>query len=119
MSLSEEIRNLGELHQRGVMTDDEFARAKARVIDAAGDRPPNPTIAALNGLRRSRDKRWLGGVCGGLGQITGFAAWAWRALFALLVLCAGTGVLVYLLLWILVPEEDLRYPAQGGNTATG
>ena len=119
MSLSEEIRNLGELHQRGAMSDEEFARAKARVIDAAGDRQPNPTIAAVNGLRRSLDNRWLGGVCGGLGQITGFAAWAWRALFALLVLCAGTGVLVYLLLWILVPEEDLHHPAQAGRAAMG
>lgn len=119
MSLSEEIRNLGELHQRGVMSDDEFARAKARVIDAAGDHTPNPTLAAVNGLRRSRDKRWLGGVCGGLGQISGFAPWAWRALFTLLVLCAGTGVLLYLLLWILVPEEEPRYPAQAGRAAAG
>ena len=119
MSLSEEIRNLGELHQRGVMSDEEFARAKARVIDAAGERPVNPTFAAVNGLRRSRDKRWLGGVCGGLGQISGVAAWAWRALFALLVLCAGTGVLVYLLLWVLVPEEEPRYPAEAGRTAAG
>lgn len=119
MSLSEEIGKLGELHQRGVMSDEEFARAKARVIDAGGERGPNATVAAVNGLRRSRDNRWLGGVCGGLGQITGFAAWAWRALFALLVLCAGTGVLVYLLLWILVPEDEPRYTAQAGHTATG
>lgn len=119
MSLSEEIRKLGELHQRGVMSDEEFARAKARVIDAAGERALNPTFAAVNGLRRSRDKRWLGGVCGGLGQISGVAAWAWRALFALLVLCAGTGVLVYLLLWILVPEEEPRCPGPAGRTAAG
>jgi phage shock protein PspC (stress-responsive transcriptional regulator) len=119
VSLSEEIGKLGELHQRGVMSDDEFARAKARVIDAGGEHRPNPTVAAVNGLRRSRDNRWLGGVCGGLGQITGFAAWAWRALFALLVLCAGTGVLVYLLLWVLVPEEEPRYPTQAGRTAAG
>jgi phage shock protein C len=119
MSLSEEIGKLGELHQRGVMSDQEFARAKARVIEAGGEHRPNPTVAAVNGLRRSRDNRWLGGVCGGLGQITGFAAWAWRALFALLVLCAGTGVLVYLLLWILVPEDEPRYPAQAGRTTAG
>lgn len=119
MALSEEIRNLGELHQRGVLSDEEFSRAKARVIDAAGDRPANPTLAAVNGLRRSRDNRWLGGVCGGLGQISGFAAWAWRALFALLVLCAGTGVLLYLLLWILVPEEEPHYAGQAGRAAAG
>lgn len=119
MSISEEIRHLGELHQSGVLSDEEFTRAKARVIDSAGDRQANPTLAAVNALRRSRHDRWLGGVCGGLGQISGFATWAWRALFALLVLCAGTGVLVYLLLWIFVPEEEPRYPSQPGRTAAG
>ena len=119
MALSEEIRKLGELHQGGVISDDEFVRAKARVIDDAGDSRANRTVAAFNGLRRSRENRWLAGVCGGLGQISGVAAWIWRALFALLVLCAGTGVLVYLLLWILVPEMEPRYPAQAGRTAAG
>jgi phage shock protein PspC (stress-responsive transcriptional regulator) len=31
------------------------------------------------------------------------AAWIWRLIFAVLLLCAGSGVLVYLLLWIFVP----------------
>jgi len=37
---------------------------------------------------------------------TGLAAWAWRAGFTLLLLCAGTGVLLYGLLWLLLPVED-------------
>lgn len=56
---------------------------------------------------------------GGLGQVSGMAAWVWRALFTLLVLCAGTGVPVYLLLWILVPETEPRHPAPAGRTAAG
>ncbi|HKX41782.1 MAG TPA: PspC domain-containing protein [Burkholderiaceae bacterium] len=36
-------------------------------------------------------------------------AWVWRLVFALLVLCGGTGVLVYLLLWIFVPQEDVAF----------
>lgn len=105
MSLSEEIGRLGELHQRGVLSDDEFARAKARVLDA-GPRVPPPGLAAVNGMRRSAGDRWLGGVCGGLAQVTGLAAWIWRLMFVLLALCAGSGALVYLLLWVLVPVED-------------
>lgn len=107
MSDSDELYKLGELHQRGVLSDDEFTHAKARVLGrAACARSETSPVAAINALRRSRDDRWLGGVCGGLAQVTGLAAWAWRLMFALLVLCAGTGVLVYLLMWILVPQEQ-------------
>ncbi|MEP7295352.1 MAG: PspC domain-containing protein [Burkholderiales bacterium] len=106
MNISEEIGRLGELHQRGVLSDDEFARAKARVLGAGSPVPPAPGLSAINSLRRSATDRWLGGVCGGLAQVTGLAAWLWRLLFSLLMLCAGTGALVYLLLWIFVPVED-------------
>jgi phage shock protein PspC (stress-responsive transcriptional regulator) len=108
MSISEELEKLGELHQRGVLSDDEFARAKARVLSDAGRTRPDPAINAINALRRSRDQRWLGGVCGGLAQVTGLAPWIWRLMFALLALCGGTGLLVYALLWIFVPEEETR-----------
>ena len=33
------------------------------------------------------------------------AAWLWRLAFTLLVIMAGTGLLVYVLMWILVPLE--------------
>jgi phage shock protein PspC (stress-responsive transcriptional regulator) len=66
-----------------------------------------PALGAINALRRSRNDRWLGGVCGGLAQITGLAAWAWRLIFTLLFLCAGSGAVIYLLLWLFVPEQDL------------
>ena len=107
MSVSEELGKLGELHQRGVLSDEEFSRAKARVLNGhAPSRPEAPAVAAINALRRSRSDRWLGGVCGGIAGITGVAAWIWRLMFALLAMCAGTGVLVYLLMWILVPLEE-------------
>jgi phage shock protein PspC (stress-responsive transcriptional regulator) len=103
MSISEEIGRLGELHQRGTLSDDEFARAKARVLDGATRVPPPPGGAAINSLRRSRTDRWIGGVCGGLAAATGLEAWLWRLAFTLLALCGGTGVLAYVLLWIFVP----------------
>lgn len=107
MAMSDELGKLGELHQRGVLSDDEFARAKARVLGgAAGASAEAPAVAAINALRRSRDDRWIGGVCGGIVRITGIAAWIWRLVFTLLALCGGTGVLLYLLLWILVPVDE-------------
>ena len=106
MSEGDELGKLGELHQRGVLTDEEFARAKARVLNgAAGTSQKAAAGSVINTFRRSRDDRWLGGVCAGIGQVTETPAWVWRLLFTLLLLCAGTGVLLYVLLWIFVPME--------------
>ena len=107
MSLAAELDQLAALHARGALTDQEFARAKARVLDAPVGRAgvDRSALAAVNGLCRSRADRWLGGVCGGLGRATGVASWIWRLVFVLSVLCAGTGLLVYLLMWLLLPDE--------------
>ncbi|MEO6408435.1 MAG: PspC domain-containing protein [Burkholderiaceae bacterium] len=107
MSIAEDLDRLAALHQRGSLSEAEFAQAKARVLGQR-ERSADHTVATVNGLRRSRDDRWLGGVCGGLAQATGMAAWLWRLVFVLFVLCAGAGGLVYLLLWLLVPQEPLR-----------
>ena len=108
MGLSEELERLEELHRRGALTADEFARAKARVLDERSESPsgaaPGPA-AALAQLRRSANDRWLGGVCAGVARTTGTEAWIWRLLFVLLLLCGGTGLLLYVLLWIFVPSE--------------
>lgn len=96
MSISDDLSRLADLHQQGRLSDHEFARAKARVLD--GDR-------AINHLRRSDDDRWIAGVCGGLAEGTGVASWIWRLVFAASALCAGTGVAVYLLLWLFVPLD--------------
>lgn len=103
MTLAEEIGRLHTLHRDGALNDDEFARAKARLLDEAP--PPGvPLQAALNAWRRSRQERWVAGVCGGLAATTGVAVWFWRLLFAALVFCGGAGVILYLLLWIFVPD---------------
>ncbi|MDO9096143.1 MAG: PspC domain-containing protein [Rubrivivax sp.] len=115
MSLSEELGRLGALHNSGVLSDDEFAHAKARVLGGAPD-VQAPALLAINALRRSRTDRWLGGVCGGIARVTGVDSWIWRLLFALLTLCAGAGVLVYLLMWILIPADPL-IPAQAPGQA--
>ncbi len=106
MSLGDELGKLDELHQRGALTDDEFARAKGRILNGAARQAQHPSPAAINALRRSRYDAWFGGVCGGLESFTGLAAWAWRLIFVALALCGGTGVALYLLLWIFVPREE-------------
>jgi len=113
MNDAEELNKLADLHARGVLNDEEFARAKARVLNGSAARSAQaPVVHAVNSLRRSREDRWLGGVCGGIALLTGVAAWVWRVLFVLLAVCGGTGVLLYLLLWIFVPQEELAVPGQ-------
>lgn len=118
MSLSEELGRLGTLHERGMLSDEEFSHAKARVLGGASEATA-PTLMAINALRRSRNDRWLGGVCGGIARATGVESWIWRLMFALLALCAGTGVLIYLLMWILVPSDPLVPGGASGHPRAG
>jgi phage shock protein C len=62
---------------------------------------------ARNGLIRSRDHRVLGGVFAGLGRRFGLTPWTSRLLFVLLLLVVpGSQLLVYPILWILMPSEE-------------
>lgn len=55
-------------------------------------------------MYRDPDNRVLGGVCGGLGAYTGLDPIIFRLAFALALLAYGTGTLVYILMWIIIPE---------------
>jgi phage shock protein PspC (stress-responsive transcriptional regulator) len=65
------------------------------------------TVAKTRGLYRSRTDRKLAGVCGGLAQYFNTDATLMRVLFVVLALLGGPGLVIYLLMWILVPEEPL------------
>ena len=56
-------------------------------------------------LYRSKDDRWLGGVCGGLAQYFSIDSTVVRVLFILMALFIGGGILIYLILWIVIPLE--------------
>jgi phage shock protein C len=102
MSLTDELARLAQLHESGALNDSEFAQAKARLLDGNHSDAP---VSAINNFRRSADDRWIGGVCGGLATSTGLESWIWRLVFALLCLAGGSGVLIYLLLWLFVPSR--------------
>jgi len=59
----------------------------------------------LRTLSKAKDDRWIGGVCGGLGKHTPVPSWTWRVIFLLLFFCFGTGLLIYVLLWVFMPKE--------------
>ncbi len=57
-------------------------------------------------LRRSRNDKVLGGVCGGIGEYFDIDPIIIRILWIVVALFAGTGLLIYLILWILIPMEE-------------
>ena len=105
MALADELSKLAELRASGGLTEEEFKRAKERLLNTDQPRSDDPVAVAVNTFRRSRNDRWFGGVCGGIARSTGMESWAWRLLFAALFICAGVGLLLYVLLWIFVPSE--------------
>ncbi len=107
MNVAEEIKRLHELHQAGALSDEEFAQAKARLLNQQSYTPGDNISNDISRLRRSQSDRWLGGVCGGLGKVTGVESWIWRLLFVLFVCTFGFGLAIYILLWIFVPDEEL------------
>jgi phage shock protein PspC (stress-responsive transcriptional regulator) len=63
---------------------------------------------ASNPLRRSRRNRMIAGVCGGLAQWLGWDATLVRVLYVVVSVLsvAFPGILVYIVLWILMPEGE-------------
>ena len=55
-------------------------------------------------LTRSTNDRMIAGVCGGLGRYFGVDPVWFRLAFVVLALGGGSGVLIYLIAWIVVPE---------------
>lgn len=61
---------------------------------------------AHQGLVRPTDDRVLGGVCAGLGRRFGLSPWTARVLFmVLLLVIPGSQLLIYPILWVLMPSE--------------
>ena len=71
---------------------------------------------AQQGLVRPPQARVLGGVCAGLGRRFGITPWPARLLFVLLLLVIpGSSILIYPILWILMPSEQMT-TVQGPQT---
>lgn len=68
-------------------------------------------------LYRSKTERMLGGVCGGIGEHLAVDPTLIRLLWVLIsLLSLGTGLLIYIIAWIIIPEEGV---ADTGLTPIG
>lgn len=83
---------------------------------------PSPSTAAPHMLRRSRHDRMIAGVCGGLGRYLGVDPVLLRIVFIVLAIAGGSGILIYIVAIIVIPEEkageDLG-PVHATSGATG
>lgn len=67
-------------------------------------------------MYRSFSDRVLGGVCGGLGALLRINVWLLRAMFVLLaVITGGAFALLYLALWLAVPQDAPLGRSRGGS----
>jgi phage shock protein C len=56
-------------------------------------------------LYRSTTNRQLAGVCGGLAEYFNLDATLIRVLFIVLAVLGGSGVILYIAMWIIVPKQ--------------
>lgn len=84
----------GEVSTAGTTITSSTAR------EAEGERPPARRL-----FRSSRNKK-IAGICGGLGDYFNMDPTVFRILWILLLIFFGTGILLYLILWIVIPLES-------------
>ena len=80
------------------------ARAAARhagVMETTSD----TAVPSPRRLYRPHGSRYLGGVCAGLGRYFDLSPAIYRIAFVALALAGGTGILIYLAAWAVIPEE--------------
>ena len=117
MDMADQFQKLQALREQGVLTEEEFVLAKKRVLDGTFTKETSrqtQSPSALSDFRLSTSDKWIGGVCGGLAVQSGIPSWAWRIFFILTALLHGFGVLVYILLWIFVPVQTVKFERNGG-----
>lgn len=56
-------------------------------------------------LFRSKTNRKIAGVCGGLGEFFDIDPVFFRAIFLISAFFGGLGIIIYIVLWILMPES--------------
>ena len=61
-------------------------------------------------IYRSRSDKVIAGVCGGLAEYFGIDRVLIRIVWVVTVICAGTGILAYIIAWILIPKEPETNP---------
>lgn len=82
---------------------DDFGECpEGRTTTSTAEKTPDDTRRRLY---RSRSDRSIAGVCGGLADYLQIDATVLRILTLILILIGGLSIWIYLLLWLIIPEE--------------
>jgi phage shock protein PspC (stress-responsive transcriptional regulator) len=57
-------------------------------------------------LKRVPGRGWAGGVCAGIAYWLGIPVWLVRLIWVWAIIFYGTGLILYILLWIFMPEWE-------------
>lgn len=91
---------------------EDFGDAPAGAAGEADGTAAENARPLTGSLRRTRNDRILAGVCGGIARHFSIDSSVVRLLTVLLVAFAGLSIWVYLILWIVMPEEERTTWAQ-------
>lgn len=62
-------------------------------------------------LTRSSQDKWVAGVCGGIARYFGFDSDVLRLVYVILTVCTVfSGILAYVILWLVMPTDNPRLP---------
>lgn len=70
-----------------------------------GEKEGITAMSNVKRLYRSRYEKKIGGVCAGLADFFQIDVTVVRLIWVLLAVFAGTGILAYIIAWIIIPEE--------------
>jgi phage shock protein C len=65
---------------------------------------PKEIVGMEKRLYRSRSNRKLAGVCAGIAEYFGWDPTLVRVAWIVLTLLGGSGILIYLIMWLVMPE---------------
>lgn len=77
-----------------------------------------PETQPYTRIFRPREGRMIAGVCAGIALRYGWDVTIVRLVTALLVLCCGLPILLYVLAWIVMPNGNYSLPETTGATAS-
>ncbi len=107
--LSGEVRNPMQ-----VVTYNMVMRLKERIgapsCFGEESHTPRPTPKKDQRIYRAREERILAGICGGLGKHFDLDPPLIRLVALILIFFGGVSVWLYIILWLLIPEEPLDNP---------
>ncbi len=106
--------------QKVIMDGSSFCyNCGAKQPSTGPQQAPSPAAprAGKKLMRSSTDKK-LGGVCAGVGNYLDLDVTLVRVLWVLAFFFGGTGLLLYIILWIVLPVEPVYVPVAAQSTPT-